>query len=173
MFRRMIFMVFVLVFSFAQFSLASAEEKIALVNLQRALVETNDGKKIKAKLDKDYDTKKKEIDVLKVDLETLSKQFDNEKNVLSQTALRDKTETLQKKYLELQNKAASYQRELKVAEAEGAQKILIALAGLVTKYAQKEGYTLVIENSAQLVLFAKSADDITDKIILAYNKGER
>ena len=158
---------------FSGVSVANAQEKIALVSLQRALNEVNEGKKAKADLQKNYDSKKKQIDTMKTDLEQLSQQLEKEQMVLSKDALKLKTQDLQKKYLDLQNKAASYERELKTAEAESANKILTSLKTLVSKISDQEGFTLVIENSGQTVLFSKSAEDITPKIIAAYNKGDR
>lgn len=152
---------------------ARADDKIALVSLQKALNEVNEGKKAKADLKKDYDTKKKQIDDLKSELEKMSQELEKEQMVLSKDALKLKTQDLQKKYLDLQNKAAIYERELKTAEAESANKILTSLKSLVSKISEHEGYTLVIENSAQTVLFSSKADDITTKLISAYNKGDR
>jgi outer membrane protein len=149
---------------------AHAEEKIALVSLQRALNEVEEGKRAKAKLKKDFDLKKKEIDTMKVDLETNSKGLEKEKLVLSQDALKQKTQGLQSKYIELQTKAAAFERDLKTQEAESAQRILGELRQIVTTVSQSGGYTLVIENSAETVLFSRNAEDITDQVIAAYNK---
>lgn len=173
MFKRVfvVFTLLMLVFSVAAH--AQAEDKIALVSLQKALNEVNEGKKAKVDLQKNYETRKKQIDVMKIELEKLSQELEKEQMVLSKDALKLKTQDLQKKYLDLQNKAATYERELKTSEADSANKILTALKSLVSKVSQQEGYTLVIENSAQTVLFSSKAEDITPKIIAAYNKGDR
>lgn len=148
---------------------AHAEEKIALVSLQRALNEVNEGKSAKAKLKKDFETKKKEIDGMKLELDTMGKELDKQKLVLSQEALKTKSQEFQNKYVAMQQKAADYEKEFRNQDAETAQRIIDALRGVVSDLSSKEGYTLVIENSAETVLFAKNAQDITDKVIATYN----
>lgn len=150
-----------------------AEEKIALVSLQRALNEVNEGKQAKTTLKKDYDGKKKQIDSMKTDFDQQAGQLEKERLVLSQDAYKQKTQDLQKKYLDYQNKTATFLNELRTAEADSAQKIIEALRALSKKMAMEQGYTLLIENSADTVLFSKSAEDITDKLIAAYNGGKR
>lgn len=147
-----------------------AQEKIALVSLQKALNQVNEGKKIKNTLKKEYETKKKKIDAMKLELENLSKDLEKQQMVLSGEALQAKRKNLQEKFIDLQNKAAIFEKELKTKEAQSAQKILNSLRDIVIRISKKQGYTLVIENSTETVLFSKNAEDITSKVIAAYNK---
>lgn len=147
-----------------------AQQKIAVVSLQQALNEVDEGKKIKNELRKEYEDKKSEIDAMKKDLEKLSKDLDKQKMVLSAEALDNKKRDLQTKFIDLQNKAVTFERELKTKEAESAKKILTRLRDIVVALAKKEGYTLVIENSMETVLYSSNAEDITPKVIAAYNK---
>lgn len=149
---------------------AHAEEKIALVSLQKALNEVEEGKRAKAKLQKDIDVKKKQIDSLKAEFETMSKQLEKDKTLLSQDAYKTKTQELQTKYLEIQNKASTFERDIRTQELESSQKIILSLRQVVKDISAKDGYTLVIENSAETVLFSKNAEDITTKVIAAFNK---
>ncbi|MCP5463465.1 MAG: OmpH family outer membrane protein [Deltaproteobacteria bacterium] len=151
-------------------STVQAAEKIALVSLQQALNEVNDGKKAKQKLKKDFESKKKQLDGMKSELEKLSQELDKQKMVLSGEALAQKRQDLQAKFIDLQNKAATYERELKMQEAESAKKILTSLREIVLEISKKEGYTLVIENSTDTVLYASTGEDITPKVIAEYNK---
>lgn len=149
---------------------AQAEEKIALVSLQRALNEVNEGKSAKARLQKDYDAKKKQLDDIKNQLESMSADLEKQKMVLSQEALKSKQQELQTKYIDWQTKGAQYEKDLKTQESASMQKIIMALRQVVSKISNQEGYTLVIENSTETVLFSKNAVDITDKVIASFNK---
>lgn len=153
-------------------AVSHAEGKIALVNLQRALNDVEEGKKIKAQLKKDFEGKNVEIQKMKTDIETASKNLESQKMVLSQDALKTKSQEIQTKFMDLQNKASTYEQELKKKEAESAKKILDKLQLIVGNIAQKEGYTLVLENSANIVLFSKDTKDITTDVISAYNSGK-
>lgn len=151
-------------------STVRAQEKIALVSLQSALNDVNEGKRTKETLKKDYEGKKKQIDAMKLELDKLSQDLDKQKMVLSEDALQTKRKDLQAKFIELQNKAATFERELKTKEAESAKKILTSLREVVLQISQSGGYSLVIENSSETVLFSKSGEDITPKVIAEYNK---
>lgn len=147
-----------------------AEEKIALVSLQTALNDVNEGKRTKETLKKDFETKKKQIDVMKAELDKLGADLEKQGAVLSQDAVQTKRRDLQAKFIDLQNKAATFERELKTKEAESAKKILTALRDVVLEISKTGGYSLVIENSSETVLFSKSGEDITPKVIAEYNK---
>lgn len=150
---------------------AQAADKIALVSLQRALNEVNDGKKAKEGLKKEYEVKKKQIDDLKTGLEKMSQELESQKMVLSADALGAKKKELQTKLLDLQTKAATFEKELATKESESAKNILTKLRQIVMDLSKKEGYTLVIENTAETVLFSANGEDITPKVISAYNAG--
>ena len=117
----------------------------------------------------EYETKKKKIDDMKLELETMSQDLEKQQMVLSADALNIKRKELQTKFLDLQNKAATFERELKTKEAQSAQKILTMLRTIVQEIANKSAYTLVIENSTETILFSKNAKDITTEVIAAYN----
>lgn len=148
-----------------------AVDKIALVSLQRALNEVNDGKKAKDNLKKEYELKKKQIDDMKTELEKSSQDLENQKMVLSADALNAKKKDLQTRILDLQTKAAGFEKELATKESESARGILTKLRQIVLDMSKKEGYTLVIENSSETVLFSSTGEDITPKLITAYNGG--
>lgn len=153
-------------------AVAHADGKIALVNLQRALNDVDEGKKIKATLKKDFDLKNAEIQKMKTDIESTSKNLESQKMVLSQDAVKTKSQEIQTKFMDLQNKAATYEQDLKKKEAESAKKILDKLQLIVGSLAQKNGYSLVLENSANIVLYSKDTVDITNDVISAYNSGK-
>ncbi len=168
--RIIISAVLALLFVIGSVNISYAQEKIALVSLQSALNQVNEGKKAKESLKKEYESKKKKIDAMKSELESMSKKVEKQQMVLSADAMNKKRKELQAKFLDLQNKAATFERELKTKEAESAKKILTSLRNIVVTLSKKEGYTLVIENSAETVLYSKGATDITSKVIAAYNK---
>ena len=55
---------------------AQAQEKIAFVDLQRALEETKDGQAAKNRLKSDFDQKQKELDAKQEELKKMKEDFD-------------------------------------------------------------------------------------------------
>lgn len=148
---------------------AMAQEKIAIVNLQRALNEADEGKKAKATIEADMNVKKKELEALKADLTKMKTDLENQQSVLSKEAVAAKTNEIQTKFMALQQKAMQYDQELKSKEEASVKAILDALKAKVGEIAKQKGYTLVFENSADVVLFS-SGVDITSDLIALYNK---
>ncbi|MDO8519103.1 MAG: OmpH family outer membrane protein [Deltaproteobacteria bacterium] len=149
--------------------LAGAEEKIALVNLQQALNEVEEGKKAKAAIQADMDAKKKELEALKGALTKMKTDLEKQQSVLSKDAIASKSNEIQGKFMELQQKAMQYEQELKTKEEASVKSILNALKVKVGEMAKAKGYTLVFENSADVVLYS-SGVDITSDLISQYNK---
>lgn len=152
---------------------AAAQEKIALVSLQRALNEVEEGKRAKTTLKADFDAKQGQLESLKTNLKKMKDDLDKQKMVLSEEALKTKSGEIQTKFMELQQKAMQYEQELKKKEAESADKILNSLRTLVVNLAKKGGYDLVFENSGEAVLYSAKGVDITAELIKSYNAGQR
>src|SRR5688572_31564274 len=66
---------------------AAAEGKMAFVDLQRALEETEDGKKAKAKLKSDFDRKQKELDEKQEELKKMKEALDKKASLMKPEAL--------------------------------------------------------------------------------------
>lgn len=155
---------------FGLVSHARAEEKVAFVNLQRAINEVEEGKRAKASIQADMDAKKKQLDSMKAGLKKMRDDLEKQKTVLSKEAMEAKAGEIQTKFMELQQKAIQYDQELKQKESASVQKILEALKVQVVALAKQKNYTIVYENSADVILYSAKGSDITGELIQAYNK---
>ncbi len=151
---------------------ARAEDKIALVSLQRALNEVEEGKRAMAGIQADAAAKKRELDTLKETLKKMRDDVEKQKMVLTQDALQQKSNEIQGKFMELQQKAMQYDQDLKKKEGESVQKILQRLKDVVVGIAKQGGYDMVYENSAETVLYSSKGVDITPSVISAFNSGK-
>ena len=149
---------------------AFAQEKIATVNLQKALNMVEEGKKTMEGIKNDAAAKQKQLESMKAELKTMRDDVEKQKMVLSKEVLQQKMNEIQAKFLELQQKASQFDQDLKKREGEGIQKIIVALKPVAIQVAQQEKCTMLYENSAETILFAANSIDITDKVIQAYNR---
>lgn len=147
----------------------NAAMKFGMVDFQRALNETNEGKKAEAALNAAMTEKKKKFDILKSELDAMKQDFEKQRLVLSGAPLEEKKQALQKKLIELEQTGATYENELGNKKAEALRKILTGLQSVVQDIGQKEGFTLIFEKSGGGVLFSSGAQDITDRVIKTYN----
>lgn len=149
-----------------------AQVKIAVVDMQRAINETEDGRKAKAQLKKLFDARQKTLDKQQNDLKVLKESIEKQKSVLSREALAKKAEEYQKAFVELQGTYVEYQKELAAKEGELTQDIVARMQEILRRMGQREGYSLILERSESGVVFVPSNLDLTDQLIQRYNAGE-
>jgi outer membrane protein len=157
---------FALAFSTLAPTVALAD-KIAFVDMQRALEETEDGKKAKAKLKADFDRKQKELDDKQEELKKMKEDFDKKSALLKPDAQQAEQKKLQDRFVELQQIYARLQQDLAKKEQDATAGIFRKLGVIVQQVAEKNGFDLVVEKSA--VMFGKPALDITNEAIRLYN----
>ena len=144
-------------------STVDAQVKIGVVDLQRAINETEDGRQAKRRLKKVFDERQKSLNVKQ---ESLERQQD----VLNQDAFKKKVEKYQTDLMDLQNEYVQYQQELSTKEAELTQKILEKMQAILRRIGQTDGYTIIIEANEGGVVWVPGNLDLTDVLIQRYNK---
>jgi len=151
---------------------ARAEAKIAVVDLQRAILETEDGRKAKAKLKKLFETRQVALDKKQTDIKKMKEEIEKQRNVLSKDALQKKLAEYQKAFVELQTVYVEYQRELAKKEGELTKGIVVRMEDILRRIGQTNGYTLIIERNESGVVWVPTNLDLTDMVIQKYNSGE-
>jgi outer membrane protein len=147
-----------------------AQVKIGVVDLQRAINETEDGRQAKRRLKKLFDERQKSLDEKQNSLKAQKESLERQQDVLSEDAFRKKAEGFQQEVMELQNEYMQYQQELSAKEAELTQKILEKMQQILRRIGQTEGYTLIIEANEGGVVWVPSNLDLTDVLIQRYNQ---
>lgn len=147
-----------------------AQQKVAMVNLQEALNEVNQGKRAMAAIKSEYEAKKKQIDAMVKKIDEMAQDVQKKVNVLSKDALEAKRVEINQKLFEVKQKKEEYKAEIQKKEQESIQNILSSLRKVVIEMAKKEKYETVYENSASIILYSTNTVDITDQIVKIYNK---
>ena len=147
---------------------ALAEQKIAYVDLQRALEETDEGKKAKAKLKADFDKKQKELDQRQEELKKMKSDLDKQQSILTPAKLQEKQTELQQKLVALQETYVRLQKDLQEKEATATQGIFKKMQGIIASIAEKEGVTYVLERNSG-ILYAPPSLDLTNELIRKFN----
>jgi outer membrane protein len=146
--------------------------KIAVVDLQRAINETEDGRKSKDKLKKLFESRQQGLDKKQQDLKKLKDELDQQKNVLSRDALETKVESYQKQLVDLQQIYTEYQRELAEKEGELTKLIVERMERILRRIGQTDGYSMIVERGEAGVIYVPTNLDLTDVVIQRYNAGE-
>jgi len=150
-----------------------AQVRIAVVDLQRALNETDDGRRAKARLKRLFKQRQTDLDERQNELKALKEEIEraSEDGTLSESALRTRAEEYQKAFVELQSTYMDYQRELAEKEAEMTSSIIERMERILVAVGESEGYTLIVERGEGGVIWT-SAPDLTANLVERYNAGE-
>lgn len=147
--------------------------KIAVVDLRRALNETEEGKAAMKKLTKHKDKLQKKVEKKEKEILKMKESIEKQQNVLTKEALQKKVEEYYRAVTELQQTYMQFQRELMQKETKATQEILNKMADIIEQIGKSEGYTVILDRSVGAVVWAPSHLDLTDKLIQKYNAKHR
>jgi outer membrane protein len=145
--------------------------KIAVINFQAAVAQTNEGQRNFADLQKKYLPRENALKTRNDEIESLTKQLQSQGATLSEAARATQAKAIDEKKKRLD-------RDLEDLRNEGTQEIQQMYNGLASKvydvlasYAQQQGYTLVLDASQQQnpILYAHESTNISKPVIEAYN----
>ena len=143
--------------------------KPAFVDMQSAILQTEEGKLAKGKIEKEAEAKRQEILNQEKDLKKLDDEFQAQSSVLSEEAKRNKQTEFQAKLQKLQAARLGFEQEVRQKEMQETQKIFQNLTSIIDEVAKKKGYDMVFERGAGAVLYAAKIDDLTGEIVSLYN----
>jgi len=149
-----------------------AQVRIAVVDLQRALNETEDGRRAKARLKRLFKQRQEELDKRQAELKALKEEIEKNLEVWSAQTKQKRIEEYQKAFIELQSTYVEYQRELAEKEAQETSQIIARMQAILRRIGQAEGYTLILERNEGGVVWVPGNLDLTDVVIQRYNAGE-
>lgn len=147
---------------------ASAQTKVAVINMQQAVLATGDIKKQSAELEAKYKPRSLAIEQLRADLDGIQQKLQAGQGKLSPAAEQDLTVEGQRKQRALQRMSQDLQDEV-----DGARNEILGAAGrrmieVIRKLADEKGVDVVVEGNS--TLFFKAALDITADATAAYDK---
>jgi outer membrane protein len=153
---------------------AHAQEalKIGYVDLQRALMETEDGRKARADLKKVFDQKQKELDEQQTNLKSAMEDLEKKRTLLPAEKVRATEAEIQGKLQKVQQTYMRHQQELSGKEQEATGKIFERMQRIIGKIASTENLTMVFDRAQAGLIFAKPHLDLTNELIRRYNSGE-
>lgn len=169
--RPLIILVLLLVALLLETPRAFAASRIGCVDFNRALNEVSDGKRAKQRLQVEFEEKQQKLDRLQKDLRRLKDGLDRDRLLISEDALRQREGEYQRKYTELEQRLTAFKMEMSEKEQQLTRDILDRLRQIVREIGDEEGYALILEKSQDVVLYAPDEEDLTDRIVVAYDRG--
>jgi len=148
---------------------AAAQSRIAVVDVQTAVMQTEDGIRAQATLKKLFDKSQRELDAKQEELQKAREDIERQARVLSREALARRTEDWQRRMVELQTLFVDYNKQLQKKQGDLTGPILKKMLGIIARIAKKNGYDVIIDRSA--TPFARQDLDLTEQVVQMYNSG--
>ena len=148
---------------------AFAEIKIGIVDLQRALNESSSGKKAKEQFKVEFDRMQNSLKGEKDRLDKLKDDLDKQSAVLKAEESKAKADEFERKRRDLRRKLEDSDAELRKKDQELTGDILKELAVVIQEIGERDGYTVILENSSSSVLYGAKSIDMTDEVIRTYD----
>jgi outer membrane protein len=147
-------------------SVASAQLKVAVVNTQQALLQSDELKKASAELEKKYKPRQDAILKLQQELQAIEQQISSGK--LTPQAQAEAQAQGQRKQRDAQRLSDDAQQEFDRDRQEILGKSGAKMQDVIKKLAEEKGLDIVLDTSQ--TLFSKPTMDITTDVLAAYNK---
>jgi outer membrane protein len=152
---------------------AKTGTRVGTINIQGAIFASNEGRRDFDVLQKKLEPKQNELKNQSDELDGLKKQLSTQGDKLNEEAaatLRKQIETKQKS---LERAGQDFQEEVGTQQNEIASRILQKMAPMIVKYAQDNGYSMIVDTTKPWpqspVLWYGDTVDITRPVVEAYN----
>lgn len=159
-------MSFVLTSSYAY----AMDSKIGFINLREIMLNTNAGKKAGEDFKKIVDKKREGIIIVERDLKNIKEKLDKQGSIMTVTARQEERATYERKLRDYQLLVDDTNKELKRRDEEIASKLIPEIIKVVSKVAERERYTLVIDIASMPVPYHAKESDFSKKVIEEFNK---
>lgn len=151
---------------------AAPATKVGIINIQDAIIRTEEGQKTAKGLQDKYAPKQTDLERKKRELDDLQAKLAKGRNTMSEDARNNLIREIDQK-----NKALTRDNEDAQAEYQQEESKLINAIGqkmmnVIDKYAKDKGYTIILDISSPQspVLYAVNSVDITNDIVGLYDK---
>ena len=148
---------------------APAVAKVAVIAFQAAVAQTNEFQRNYGDLQKKYEPKRDQLGTLNTQIETLTKELQSP--TISDAEKSSKAASLDAKKKQLDRDSQDAQSDFQNDMQEMFKGVAAKVYDVMTEYAQKQGYTLILDASQEQnpVLFAVDSVNITKPVLDAYN----
>jgi outer membrane protein len=147
--------------------------KVGSINIEQAIFGTNEGRRDFEALSKKLEPKQNELKGQNDELEALKKQLNTQGEKLNEDALANLRKQIETKQKSFDRAVQDAQEEAGNQQNDIAQRILQKMAPMIVKYAQDNGFGMIVDTTKPWpqgpVLWYGESVDITKPVVEAYN----
>jgi outer membrane protein len=139
---------------------------------QPAVMQTNEGQRNFADLQKKYEPKRTQLKTQNDEIDSLKKQLQTSGSTLSDAERQTRLQAIDSKEKAFQRLGEDTQNDFQQDLQQTYNQLAEKVYAVLQSYAEQNGYSVVIDGSAQQspVLWANKGTDISAAVIQAYNQ---
>ena len=145
--------------------------KMGIINIERAVVESDEGKKALEKVNAEFRPKGSELQAKQAEIERLRKELRAQEKSLNDEARGTLVRVIETKTRDFNRSNEDLSADYRQAQSQVFSEILQKVRKVLGQYALRNGYKVVIDISSPQtpVAWSSSTVDVTDDIIELYN----
>jgi outer membrane protein len=147
-----------------------AAVSIGKVDVQKVLISVAQGQGVRDQLKKSFDEKQKVLKDEEDKIRKLQEDYQKKASVLNDKEKGKKEREIQEKIVGIQQKTATFQKDIQDMEQKLKTPILEKVKAIVDDVAKSADVDMVYEAATAPILYAKQEKDLTDEVIKMYNK---
>jgi outer membrane protein len=156
----------------AQPAPAQSGTKVAIINVQGAILATKDGEKARNAIRVKFEPRAKDMEARNAEVQKLREQLNKGANTMSAEAREKLSRDIDDRQKKLQWDSEDMQNELQQEEGKLVNDIGQRLVQVIDEYSKAQNFTIVLDVSGQQspVIWAANGIDITQQIVDLYDK---
>ena len=148
---------------------APAQSRIGVINIQAAIANTAEGKKVIGDLQKKYQPRQTELQRLQQEIQAIQDQLTKQQATLSEEEQGRLSRDAEEKQKLLKRSAEDAQNDFNHDRDEIINRIGVKMVKVINEYAAKNGFALILDDAQIPVYFAAKDIEVTADIIKQYD----
>ncbi len=151
---------------------AVAQTKIAVIDVQRVVSESDPGKEVMQRLKALTDAKSQEGQALQQKFATLQDQFNKQRFTVSESRQAEMSKEIEDQQILIRRFQDDAQREVQEAQRRELGSLEERILPIINVVGQEQGFILIFNKFQSGLVYADEAIDITDDVIRRFNTAQ-
>jgi outer membrane protein len=151
---------------------AAAQTKVAVIDVQRVVSESDPGKEALQQLKTLQDAKVAEGQTLQQEINALQEQLNKQRFTVSEDKLAEMSKQLETKNIAMRRFEDDAKRELEDARRKQLGGLEAKILPIINAIGEEQGFTLIFNKFQSGLVYADEAVDITDQVIQRFNTAQ-
>ena len=150
----------------------AAQQKLAVIDIQRVVTESDPGKEVMGKLKALTDAKAAEGQALQQNLATLQDQFGKQRFTISEARQAEMSKQIEDTQIAIRRFQDDAQREVTEAQRRELGSLEERILPIINALGQEQALTMIFNKFQSGLVYADDSVDLTDEVIRRFNTAQ-